>query len=213
MGAHAKDASKRVAQHLLAKEIVELAHGAADAKKAETAHREAFSHGPNTFSLRALRRSFSDLRDAAALAKGAIEPLSEKEQRLIQYKKSYAAPADPRSSSTTSPSQSPSQRDLSAADVIDLPLSLLTAGSFPAVIQASGLVPSKSEARRLIQKKGVYVVVPNSGSDESPTALQWTNVPEDVAKADPHQYLIDYEALVLRVGKTKVQVCRIVKDE
>jgi tyrosyl-tRNA synthetase len=48
MGQQRNDESRRLAQHILAKEIVELAHGAHAAKQAEAAHKEAFSHGTNS---------------------------------------------------------------------------------------------------------------------------------------------------------------------
>lgn len=208
MGQHAQDESKRIAQHLLAKEIVELAHGAADAKKAEAAHREAFSQGTNTFSLGALRNTFSVFRQEEAATKGAVEPKSEKEQRLLAYKQSYAGITPSQSTSANEP-----HKPHNPSEVVTLPLSLLSPGSFPSVLHAASLVPSKSEGRRLIQKKGAYVVVPNSGSDENPHGLAWTHVPEAFNTADPSHYLVDYEALVLRAGKSKIQICRVVKEE
>ncbi|CAI6335645.1 unnamed protein product [Periconia digitata] len=210
MGRHAQDESKRVAQHLLAKEIVELAHGAAYAKKAETAHKEAFSQGTSTFSLSALRHSLSVFKNAEAIAKGAVEEKSEGEQRLLAYKQAYAGSttAQPTANSSNEPS-----KHNPPSDIVTLPLSLLNAGSFPGVLYAAGLVPTKSEGRRLILKNGAYVVVPNSGSVENPGSLAWTHIPQAIATADPKSYLVDYDALILRSGKTKIQICRVVKEE
>ncbi|KAF2641682.1 tyrosyl-tRNA synthetase-like protein [Massarina eburnea CBS 473.64] len=209
MRQHQKDESKRVAQHILAREIVELAHGAADAKKAETAHREAFSQGTTTFSLGALRNTLSIFSEAEAAASGAVEQKSEKEQQLLAYKQAYASSSTASSVAGTT-GESPR---IKADEVVTLPLSLLKAGSFPHVLYAAGLVPSRSEGRRLIQNKGAYVVLPNSGSIENPHALNWTPIPESTSPANPNHYLVDYEALVLRSGKSKIQVCRIVTEE
>ncbi|KAI8937815.1 hypothetical protein NX059_005511 [Plenodomus lindquistii] len=199
-----KDESRRFAQHFLAKEIVELAHGAADAKKAETAHKEAFSSGTNTFALGALRRALSTDNEP----KTQTKPLSENEKRLIAYKQAYAASSD--TQATSSAANEPRKRE--DHNVVTLPLSMLQAGSFPRVLFAAGLATSKSDAQRLIAKKGAYVVVPNSGSEECPTAFKWATIEPGVS-ADPNEYLVDWEALVLRSGKSKIQICRVVKDE
>lgn len=200
-----KDASKRTAQHVLAKEIVELAHGAAEAKKAETAHKEAFSHGTNTFSLGALRNTLGTANPNAGL--GAQKELSKFDIQLLEYKRAYAA------SSTIQPTSGTSTSSQSKQDsVITLPLSLLQPGSFPRVLHAAGLATTKSEAHRLIAKKGAYVVVPKSGSVESPTSLKWAPI-EASSTVNPQHFLVDFEALVLRSGKTKIQIVRVVSDE
>lgn len=202
-----QDESKRIAQHLLAKEIVELAHGAADAKKAEIAHNEAFSHGTNTFSLGAIRRSLSQISSKTASEGNQEDAKSEKEQQLLAYKQAFAA------SSTTQPTAttSPEQHKTKTSNVVTIPLSLIEAGSFPLVLQASGLVSSRSEGHRLVANQGAYVVIPNSGTPENPHGLKWEPIP--AKGANPHHYLVDWEALVLRSGKSKIQVCRVIPDE
>lgn len=209
MAQHRQDESKRAAQHLLAKEIVELAHGAADAKKAERAHKEAFSDGTNTFSLGALRKTLLDVSNKEIPIGNEPASLSEKEQQLLAYKKAYAASST--SQAIGGVTNEPSKKD--ADNVVTLPISLLQAGSFPRVMHAAGLVPSTSEGRRLISKKGAYVVVPNSGSLDNPHGLQWKHIPDSINTADPNHYLIDWKALVLRSGKSKIQICRVVPEE
>lgn len=204
-----KDASKRIAQHVLAKEVVELAHGAAEAKKAETAHKEAFSHGTNTFSLGALRNALGTANPNAGLGAQKEKP-SRFDVELLEYKRAYAASstAQPAPSTSAAPSASQSKQD----SVVTIPLSMLQPGSFPRVLHAAGLAATKSEAHRLIAKKGAYVVVPNSGSVEHPTALKWIAI-EPSSAANPHHFLIDSNALVLRSGKSKIQIVRVVSDE
>ncbi|KAF2786970.1 hypothetical protein K505DRAFT_288761 [Melanomma pulvis-pyrius CBS 109.77] len=174
-----KDASKRVAQHLLAKEVVELAHGAAEAKKAEIAHKEAFSDGTHTFSHRALRKALADTPSEGA---------------------STGGPSDNSKSDHTN-------------NVVTLPDTLLHMGSFPRILHAAGLAASKSEGHRLISSKGAYIVLPNSGSLENPHGLKWEPIPATVSTTDPNHYLIDWEALVIRSGKSKIQICRIVDEQ
>ena len=205
MGQQRQDESKRLAQHVLAKEIVELAHGAAEAKKAETAHKEAFSEGTNTFSLSALRKALSGFKPTED---STTKPLSKKMQDLLAYKKAYAASSTSQAISSTTHEQPKDKND----SIVTLPLTMLQAGSFARVIHAAGLASSKSEAHRLIANKGAYVVVPNSGSPEGFSALQWINI-EASATADPSHFLVDWEALILRSGKSKIKICRIVPDE
>jgi tyrosyl-tRNA synthetase len=205
MGQQRQDESKRVAQHILAKEIVELAHGAKAAKTAESAHKEAFSHGTNTFSVGALRHSLSGINGADTSS--GVHP-NQGDQALLAYKKAYAA-----SSNTQAIAESTRESPKSSGDnIVTLPAAMLQPGSFPRVLHAAGLASSKSEAHRLIAKKGAYVVVPNSGSPDTPSALQWITI-ETSATANPSHFLVDWEALVLRSGKSKIQICRVIPDE
>ena len=96
--------------------------------------------------------------------------------------------------------------------MVTLPLSMLGPGAFPRILHAAGLASTKSEAHRLIASRGAYVVVPKSGTAEAPTSLKWTPI-EASSEANPQHFLVDFEALVLRTGKSRIQVVRIVKDE
>lgn len=202
MGHHFENESKRVPQHLLAREVVSLAHGAADASKAEAAHKEAFSHGTNMFSLSALRRTLAEVINKDT-------ERSSKEQQLFDYKQAYAAASTVQNvaGATTEPSKA------DASNIVTLPLTLLRTGSFPAVLHAAGLANSRSEGRRLIMKKGAYVVLPNSGTAENTYGLKWETIPDAINTTDPNHYLVDFHALVLRSGKSKIQICRIVTEE
>jgi tyrosyl-tRNA synthetase len=208
MGQQRVDASKRTAQHILAREIVELAHGAAEAMQAETAHKEAFSNGTTTFSLGALRSTLDGVKPTMPPRREFYRK-NKLEHDMIAYKKAYAAASSGTQNTSSTASEPPKPED---ANVVLLPLSMLQPGSFPRVLHAAGLASSKSEAHRLIASKGAYVVVPNSGSMENPTALQWMPI-EDAAAADPNLYLVDFEALILRSGKSKIQICRIMLDK
>ncbi|KAF2440674.1 tyrosyl-tRNA synthetase-like protein [Karstenula rhodostoma CBS 690.94] len=204
MESQRKDESKRTAQHILAKEVVELAHGAEDAKKAEAAHKEAFSQGTHTFSLSGLRKTLEEIKK-----KDQPDNVDEGELKLLAYKKTYASS----STSQTATGTTAEDSQKGASNVITLPLTLLSEGSFPGVLHAAGLVGSKSEGHRLIAKRGAYVVLPNSGSPENPSGLKWEQIPDAISTTDPNQYLLDWEALVLRSGKSKIQICRIITEE
>jgi tyrosyl-tRNA synthetase len=204
MGEQRQNESKRLAQHILAREIVELAHGAVEAKRAEIAHKETFSHGTNTFSLGALRSYMNATTDLP------VKDLSKRDKVILAYKKAYAAPSTAQAVSGTTHEQQRDGRD----DKVTLPMTMLQPGSFSRVFHAAGLASSKSDAHRLIAKGGAYVVVPNSGSSDNATALQWTKIEvEAIATADPSHFLLDFHALVLRSGKSNIQICRIVTEE
>jgi tyrosyl-tRNA synthetase len=186
-----KDASKRIAQHLLAKEIVSLAHGASSAMSAEKAHKEAFSDGTE------------DMSSNQSIKPGPNDQTLD----ILAYKKSLVAKSGVQITSAASESAK------SDANIVTLPDTLLQMGSFPRVLYAAGLVASASEGHRLIKSKGAYVVLPNSGSVENPNGLAWEPIPTSVSETDPNHYLIDWEALVIRSGKFKIQVIRIVQEQ
>jgi tyrosyl-tRNA synthetase len=62
----------------------------------------------------------------------------------------------------------------------------------------------------LIKSKGAYVVLPKSGTTEQPFHLKWEQIPEG---ADPKAFLVDFEALVLRSGKSNIRICRVIPTE
>lgn len=205
MSRQAQDPSKRLAQHILARELVELVHGAAAAKQAELAHKDAFGQGAHTFSLLSLRNAIAGHKGTVGAAEQGMPKVDKK---LLEYKKAFAASSTAQPASDTSSEQPKSDNE----NIVTLPLSMLQPGSFPHVLHAAGLASSRSEASRLIAKNGAYVVVPNSGPPENPTALKWTRILPD-KDMDPNHYLVDWEALVLRSGKTKIQICRVIKDD
>ncbi|ORY19900.1 tyrosyl-tRNA synthetase-like protein [Clohesyomyces aquaticus] len=208
MEAQRQDASQRQAQHLLAKEVVELAHGATSAKYAELAHKEAFAHGPHMFSLSILRRSLEEnpWNPKAEETKQEMTRKEILEQKLMNYKKEFAVSSTPRPASTATTTTKTDQ----GSNIMILPNSLIQTGAFHHLLRAAGLVASNSEARQLIQKQGAYVVRPNSGSDDNPTGLLWDTISPEMK---PAHYLVDFHAIVLRAGKTKIQVCRVVDDK
>lgn len=210
-----KDASARIAQHLLAKEIVSLAHGASSAMRAEKAHKEAFSDGTHTFSLSALQSSLAETSTKNMPSRNSDQAKSNEDAAaiILAYKQTFVANPVTQSNSPTSIESAKNTKGESANSIVTLPATLLQPGSFPRVLYAAGLVSSASEGHRLIKSKGAYVVLPNSGTVENPNGLAWKPIPESVSETDPNHYLIDWEALVIRSGKSKIQVVRIVPEE
>lgn len=201
MAAQAEDPSQRRAQHMLAMELVELAHGADAAHKAAKAHREAFSHGRNFFQLSILRRQMEEIKSKDVHR----EKLDKKEADLLAYKLSYAASSAP----TANEEQSKTNTD----EIVTMPHSLIAHSAFKDIFYYAGLASSKTEAKRMIDiSNSAYVVLPHSGSQESPTALEWIKVFGNRA-LKPVEYLVDYEALVLRAGKSNVRIVHVISDQ
>lgn len=213
MEAQRASPSKRLAQHLLAREMVELAHGAFRAKAAEQEHKHAFAIGTNLFSLGVLRnilaRAVTDTRRGPHQAEEEEDPKKKaKIESLVKYKLQFAAAAGGASSqasnATTTPA--PAAKD----NMVTLPYTFVARSTLPQLLHATGLVSSKSEAQRLIRNNGAYVVVPGSGEPETPLNLKWDKIAE---KSNPTDFLLDFQALVVRSGKKDIRICRVVKDK
>ena len=185
---HSSDESKRVAQHKLASEFVELAHGRAAAQQAEQQHRQAFS---STLTVQDIK---AQTRDAGPtdpnIRPDDIHPsLNKRAQPLTQ--------------------------DASFDINIQLPRSLVWQQPLSRILWSAGLAASRSEAQRLINNKGVYIAG-QVGKDKEyvPIDGQVNYVPvKDPKWSATEPLLIDGELLVLRTGKWKKKFIRIVSDE
>jgi tyrosyl-tRNA synthetase len=171
---HEKDPPKRVAQHRLAREFVELIHGPLEAKNAEEQHRLLFSNRSKPISL-----------GSAGAAAGDQGP-SLVTSHINQ---------------TNSPSAN-----------IFLPESCVINQPMARVLYSAGLVVSRSEGNRLAASQGAYIGSRSDGKGNMSDDLTFSPVklwkPEDTQK-----YIIDGDLLVLRAGKWKVRIVRILSDE
>lgn len=232
MNHHMKYPEKRTAQHVLAKELVELAHGAKFAYDAEKAHKGAFSGGTKSFSLAFLRRMMERDTD--------VQPVSSHENQehleLEQYKV-FKLPFVSSSNNSTE-----LDRGTLSQSIVKLPRPLVAKSTFPVVLRAAGLASSKGIANRLIQNKGIYVAcldyvqpvnatetsaeqsdrtisengtesIPITGSADSVSKnssdLVWKTVDREHV---PENFIVEGNALVLRVGKSAIQICRILEE-
>jgi len=187
MQEHRLDESKRVAQHKLAFEFVELIHGLGAAKEAERQHKTLFSRDVSIDSLRA---DASRTEDKEARVPGDWSNALNK----------YAKPV--------------SAVDTSSVH-LKLPESLVVNQSFARVLWSAGLVASHGEGHRLIAKKGCHVgsksgrrAVDSQMSDYLSFAPIVTTRPEETQK-----YIVDENLLILRVGKWKMKIITILSDK
>lgn len=96
---------------------------------------------------------------------------------------------------------------------LTLPRSLVYNQQFSRILYHAGLAVSRSEGHRLVAKKGAYIGSRPSSSgsmghqvDFSPAGTNWTG-------SETQKYIIGESTLIVRVGKWKVKIIKIVSDE
>ena len=182
MQEHEAQPSKRIAQHRLALDVVELVHGATLAREAE--HQHSLIFNPNLISnpisiTKPAEGNVQKSEDANALLNPLAKPVT-----------SQNAP----SPHTT------------------LPRSLVYKQPFSRVLYAAGLVSSRSEGHRLISKGGAYVGSRPSNAGPIKNQLDYTPI-QNWSADETEKFVIGDDLLLLRVGKWKVKIAKIVSDE
>ncbi|KAI9834613.1 MAG: tyrosyl-tRNA synthetase [Phylliscum demangeonii] len=93
-----------------------------------------------------------------------------------------------------------------------LPRSLVVKKSPIHLVYAAGFALSRNEAHKLVAKKGVYIGSRAGDTGEMTDSLSFTPITHwDPAQTE--KYLFDGELLILRQGKWKVKVVKVVSDE
>ena len=92
-----------------------------------------------------------------------------------------------------------------------LPQSLIYGQPIARVLYAAGLVSSRSEGHRLVAKQGAYIGSRPGASGTMSDALEYSPA-ANWHPDDTERYIIDGDLLILRVGKWKVKIVKIVPD-
>ncbi|MCJ1438219.1 tyrosyl-tRNA synthetase [Xylographa pallens] len=104
-----------------------------------------------------------------------------------------------------------SSRNAPSANIV-LPRSLVHNQPIARVLFAAGLVASRSEGHRLASNRGAYIGGLRGANPGMTDGLSFTPItnwnPEETSK-----YIIDDSLMILRVGKWKVKVVKIIPDE
>ena len=79
------------------------------------------------------------------------------------------------------------------------------------VVYHAGLAPSRSEAHRMVTKKGVYLGARPGGSGTMGDQVDFSPAANWEGKLT-EKYILD-DTLIIRVGKWKVRVIKIISDE
>ncbi|KAL3473437.1 hypothetical protein BJX99DRAFT_198493 [Aspergillus californicus] len=188
-----QDPSKRVAQHALAQEFVELIHGKQEADAVATQHRQLFRPRSSTAEPTPLPRTPSaSSGNPNSFTAGFINP---------QAGNPYAP--------QTNFANMQSAR-------VTLPQSLVLNQPFNRILWSAGLVSSKGEGARIISNQGAYVgSLPGiSGSrigGSMRDQLEFT--PIKSWTADKTEEFITDGLLFLKMGKWKFKIVTVVSDE
>lgn len=186
MAEHELNPSKRVAQRRLAGEVLEIVHGEQERRAVEAKHGLLF------------RPSKTALRKEASAAKNNNEdtPVKHNSSDINFLLNKAAKPDVP-----------------GAADNVTLPRSLVFSRQIGRILYACGLVASRSEGHRLSAARGAYIgSLPGKQHGEMGDHVEFTpalNWEDDYV----NKFIIQGKLLILRVGKWKVKIIRIVEDE
>ncbi|KAJ9401929.1 hypothetical protein DTO282F9_1219 [Paecilomyces variotii] len=193
MEEHVKEPSRRVAQHRLAREFVELIHGEEDADATVQQHRQLFgsqSSPPGPVTEPALKI------DPSVLETGATRSPSAGFDNMQSGNKH--APQ-------THFGNMPAPR-------ITLPRSLVYNQPLNRVLWSAGLVSSKSEGQRIIANKGAYVGSRAGDTGEMSDDLSFTPIKTWPAEKT-QEFIIGGDLLILKLGKWKFKMVQIISDE
>lgn len=179
---HEKDQSKRVAQHKLAQEFVELIYGVEAAEKAESEHRQLFNKNI----------SISDLKASVADAASA----NQRQEFIHPAVNKHAKPL---------------RREDNDPIHAKLPVSLVHGKRLNTVLRDAGMVTSATEGQRLINAGGVYVGGKSDAKSAMDDNVSYTPLKSGFWK-EYQPFIVDDNLLVVRVGKWRVKIISIVPD-
>lgn len=185
MEKHRCDESKRLAQHRLAYDFVELVHGLSAAQEAEMQHKQAFS---KTLTFQDIQNQFADRKQPDGRPDDLHPSLNK-----------HAAPQDLETS-----------WDIN----IRLPRSLVVQQPLSRILWSAGLVASRSEGQRLINNRGVYVGGRIGKEGENVAMSDTVNyLPAMDSKwSSIEPLLLNDNLLILRTGKWKKKFVEIIPD-
>ncbi|KAF2840506.1 tyrosyl-tRNA synthetase [Patellaria atrata CBS 101060] len=204
MAVHNEAPHKRIAQHFLAREFVELVHGYMERSSAEQQHHIIFGNTGKPF---------------VPITKQLEESTGEKwvigeEQSIVLKPPPAIDPTDTTPISASLNEFAPQVNWQNAPSPhMTLPRSLVIDKPFASLLWSAGLVKSKSEGNRLVQSQGAYVGGAPAQKRQMPEGeLKWTAT-KSFDRAVSDTYLINGELLLLRVGKWNIRVIKVVSDE
>lgn len=181
---HTSSPEKRIAQHKLAYEVLEIVHGRNEALRAAEQHRLLFPGSAANTPLK-----------VKPLVNPEVKPSSNPDINRLVNKEAPSISAE-----NTPPPH------------LTLPISLVINTSIANVLHAAGMTSSRSEASRLIMKGGAYIGSRPGNSGTMGDQLDYTPIKNWDMK-ETRKHIIDDSLLILRVGKWKVKLIRLVSDE
>ncbi|KAL8748860.1 MAG: hypothetical protein Q9199_008028 [Rusavskia elegans] len=191
MAEHNEDPSKRIAQRRLAHEALDIIHGEDETKAVEEQHGILFP------------RSKTSLRKEAR----AANPKSQSPQPVMHKPPKWANDKNPLLNPYAGPAKP------TPAGQVTLPRSLVVSQQIGRVLLAAGLVSSRSEGHRLIAAKGAYIgSVAGPEHRTMPDHVEFTPI-KNWEDEYINKFIVNDNLLILRAGKWRVRVIKIVEDE
>lgn len=92
-----------------------------------------------------------------------------------------------------------------------LPKSLVYNQSVDRILYHAGLVASRSEGHRVVSQKGAYLGARPGGSGTMGEQVDWSPATHWDGKLTA-KYIIDEDTLIIRVGKLRVRIIKIISD-
>jgi tyrosyl-tRNA synthetase len=185
---HEQDQSKRVAQHKLAAEFVELIHGLEAARDAETQHRQL--HNKNL--------SISDIKASVKETK-VSEPHPKTGVPMFEHP-------------SLNKHAQPLHREDNISTTIKLPQSLVVGKIASRILWSAGLVSSKVEGTRLINAGGAYIGGATDAENLMGDSLSFTPLKSN-KWSEVEKRIVDGNLLILRSGKWRIKVINIIPDD
>lgn len=177
-----EDPSQRVAQHALAYDFVELIHGKEPARIAQAEHRKAFSNSSPLTMADVQPEDFASSKSKTGFWNPAADPLAK----------------------PTTFQSMPSAH-------VTLPRSLVYNQSLHKVLWSAGLVASKGEGHRVTVNNGAYVGSRAADTGKMGDTLSYTPI-KTWAAEKTQEFILDGGILILRIGKWKVKIVKIISD-
>lgn len=193
MEEHGLDQSKRVAQHILAFEFVELIRGLGSAQDAQRQHKILFS---KEISIDSLRQDVPVATPPSEMEEQEARPPGDWSNSLNKYAK-------------------PTTMETPGSVHMKLPRSLVVGQPITKVLWSAGLVSSRAEGQRLVANKGAHVgakIGKDVATVEMTDHLAFTPI-KHVETTNTEDLIVDGSLLILRVGKWKVKIIDVVSDE
>lgn len=192
MEEHRLDESKRIAQHALAFEFVGLIHGLGAAQNAQKQHETMFN---KNISLDSLRADASSVTSVPEEGEAEARPPGDWSNSLNKYAK-------------------PSSMDKAGSLHMKLPQSLVVGQSLNRVLWSARLVSSKAEGHRLIANKGCHIgskTGRGAVAEEMSDSLSFAPI-TTTSSVKTENYIIDGDLLILKIGKWKMKIIRVISD-
>ncbi|KAI9662682.1 MAG: tyrosyl-tRNA synthetase [Alyxoria varia] len=211
---HNQNPSKRIAQKALAKNFVELAHGFDTAEYTEAQH-EKWVVNRNTLDVNSLLSEQSTSSPKKGVPTTEDNPLAQNQNKYARERATFIH-------QKLNPHAPQADKGAAGTQII-LPRSLVVDQPISRILYSAGFVTSRSEGHRLVESKGVYYGSRAGSKDPLPDQVTFTHA------SNQNQYKIhnaiirdnadgtmDREGeegiLILRAGKWRVRVLRLVSD-